>query len=125
SSAVPAPRAATPPPRCRDPRRVRDASFDHLVGEREQLWRNIEAECLGRLEIDGQFKLRGLRHRQAGWLLALEDARGMTPHQTVEIGHIGAVTDKAAGRGEIATAIDRRYRMPVRRGDERLTPRDE
>ena len=36
------------------------ASLDHLVGEREQPVRNLEAERLGRFEIDDQLEL--------GWL---------------------------------------------------------
>jgi hypothetical protein len=31
--------------------------FDHLVGEREQLRRNVEAERLGGLKIDRQLEL--------------------------------------------------------------------
>src|SRR5438034_626031 len=49
-------------------------SFDHLVGEREQLVWNLEAERLGRLEVDHQIVLGWLLHRQVGRLLAPEDA---------------------------------------------------
>jgi hypothetical protein len=35
-------------------------SFDHLVGEREQIRRHGEAERFRRLEIDVQFEFRGL-----------------------------------------------------------------
>jgi hypothetical protein len=38
------------------PRRQR-ASFDHLVGNREQLGRDFEAECLGGHNIDDQLVL--------------------------------------------------------------------
>jgi hypothetical protein len=34
--------------------------FDHFVGAREQRWRNCEAECLGRLQVDDQLELRRL-----------------------------------------------------------------
>src|SRR5947199_5553113 len=33
----------------------RTSLFDHLVGAREQLWRHVEAERLGCLEVDDQF----------------------------------------------------------------------
>src|SRR6184192_1438352 len=38
-------------------------SFDHLVGEGEQLWRNVDAERLGGVEIDHQSELGGLNDR--------------------------------------------------------------
>ena len=38
----------------------RVALFDHLMGERKQIWWNIQPKGLGGLEIDDQF--------QIGWL---------------------------------------------------------
>jgi hypothetical protein len=48
-------------PRHRAARSTRGAqSFDHLVGEREQRWRNFDAECLCGGEIDDQLRERGI-----------------------------------------------------------------
>jgi hypothetical protein len=49
-------------------------SFDHLVGKREQPVWNLEAERLGGLEIDGQFKLRRLLNGKIGRLGSLQNA---------------------------------------------------
>jgi hypothetical protein len=53
-------------------KRTSAASFDHIVREREQPVRNLEAERLRGLEVDGQFELRGLYDRQVGGLFTLE-----------------------------------------------------
>src|SRR5215471_181520 len=49
-------------------------SFDHLVGEREQPVRNLEAKRLRGLEIDGQFELRWPLNGKISRLGSLEDA---------------------------------------------------
>ena len=55
---------------------VRDL-FDHLVGAREQLWWQGEAQCLGRFEVDREVKLVRLYHRQIAGLGAFENAAGV------------------------------------------------
>src|ERR1700692_180390 len=47
--------------------------FDHLIGACKQRRRDGEAECLGRLQIDGQIELRRLHDRQLGRCLAFQD----------------------------------------------------
>ena len=51
--------------------------FDHLVGAREQLWRQGEAQCLSRFEVDREVKLVRLYHRQIAGLGAFENAAGV------------------------------------------------
>jgi hypothetical protein len=67
--------------------RVRAAhgnSFDHLVGEREQLVRNLQAEPLRRLEIDDDLEFGGQHDREFGWLGAFENAAGVN-HSLLEV----------------------------------------
>src|SRR5262249_44861224 len=48
-------------------------SFDHLVGEREQIAGDVDADCSSGLEIDHELELGRLQDRQVGRLLALEN----------------------------------------------------
>src|SRR6516165_7548990 len=52
-------------------------SFDHLVGQREQRWRNFQPERPGSLEIDDELELGRLHHRQLAGLFAPENSRGI------------------------------------------------
>ena len=49
----------------------KEVLFDHLVCLGQQHRRHIDAECLGSLEIDNQFKLGRLLDRQLGGLVPL------------------------------------------------------
>src|SRR5262249_61118903 len=53
---------------------TRVASFDHLVGTREQSRGDFEAERLGRFEVYDQFELGRLLHGQVSRFLTLQDA---------------------------------------------------
>jgi hypothetical protein len=53
--------------------RRRCTLFEQLVGARENGWRNFQAECLCRLEIDDQLELGRLFHWQIGCLGPLEN----------------------------------------------------
>src|SRR5262249_15913334 len=47
---------------------TRFTSFDHLVGEREQLWRDFEAEPLGGDQIEDEIELARLLNRNVARL---------------------------------------------------------
>jgi hypothetical protein len=57
------------------------SSFDHLVGEREKLVRNLKAECLGGLGVNDEFEFCWLLDRQISHAAALQD--------TINIGGLG------------------------------------
>jgi hypothetical protein len=48
--------------------------FDHLVGDRQQIVRNFNAERSRGLKVDHELELRHLQNRQVSRLLAFEDA---------------------------------------------------
>src|SRR5262249_3140421 len=81
-------------------------SLDHLVGERENAGRNLEAERAGRVEIDDKLNLRELQNRQVRRLCALEDARGVEADLAKGIQDIRSVTDQPPGFRIGACRID-------------------
>src|SRR5262252_6683386 len=60
-------------------------SFNHLVGNREELIRDRQTKRLGGLKIDHELKLAGLDDREVGWLFALQNATCIDADLTIDI----------------------------------------
>jgi len=61
------------------------ASFDHLVGDREQCRGDFEAKHPGGLGVDDQLELVRLHDRQVCRLSALEYPAGVDAYLTIDI----------------------------------------
>src|SRR5262249_9632286 len=59
--------------------------FDHLVGEREQVVGDLEAERLRGLEVDHRLEPGRLPHRQVGRPSALENLRGVDAVLAIDV----------------------------------------
>ena len=63
-------------------------SLDHLVGAQQELFRQLEAECLGDDEVDNQLELGRLFNRKLACLCAAQnfvDILGCTPEQVRDV----------------------------------------
>src|SRR5271165_4424165 len=88
--------------------RLSEALVDHLVGKREQLVRDRQAEHLGGREIDGKIKFGRLLNRYVGGLRTAQnfiDKLGRTPKQVREVWSVG---HESSGLDESALIQDRR-----------------
>src|SRR6516165_1350814 len=74
------------------------SSFDHLVGEREQPVRNLEAERPCGLKVDNKIVLGGKLYRQLTRFLALENAIDIEGRPPIEIDDVGVVRYQTAAR---------------------------
>src|SRR5262245_54147781 len=92
-----------------------EVSLDHLVGEREQLIWNFEAERLGGDDTDDQLVLGRLFDRQVARLCAPENGRHvMRAGAAIGIGVACAVAHQTAGQDKLANLGNRRYAMARR-----------
>src|SRR5262249_59373036 len=72
-------------------------SFDHLVGEREQRRRNLQAQRLGGAQIDDKMKLGLLQDRQVCRFLALENPAAVDAGLPERIGPVRSVAHQSPG----------------------------
>jgi hypothetical protein len=80
--------------------------LDHLIGEREQVVGDFDAQRPGGLGIDDQLELARLHHRQVRGLGPLEDATGLDADLTKHLRQTRSVGDQAAGFRKLAHVID-------------------
>src|SRR5436305_9213345 len=92
-------------------------SFNHVIGERQQLVGNFEAEHLRGTEVDHQLEFGRQDNRQITRLLAFEDASGINTGLTICIGNAGPVAHQSAGSDVLAQDIDRGNSMSGRQRD--------
>src|SRR5215467_3749782 len=92
-------------------------SFDHLVGNREQRRRNVDAERLSRLQVDDEFELARLYDRQVRWSLALEDAADINPELVIFV-ESRPIAHQAASFRIVAIGKNRGYGVACRQTQE-------
>jgi hypothetical protein len=59
--------------------------LDHLVGGRQQRFRDGQAERRGGLHVDEEFDFRGLLDRQVGGLVALKNPAGIDAGKMIRV----------------------------------------
>src|SRR5215831_979646 len=91
-------------------------SLDHLVGQREQFVRNLQAERLRSFEIDNQLELGWLLHGKIAGLLAPENAGHVDAGLAKRIRQAWTIADQAAAGSELAVPVDRGKRVVRRQG---------
>src|SRR5215472_17087039 len=80
--------------------------FDHLVREREEEWRNLNALSFGGPNVEIEQELRWSHDRQVGGICAIENKTRVDPGLSISVGDIGAVTHQASSFDKLAQEID-------------------
>src|SRR5499427_448413 len=92
-------------------------SFNHLVGQGDQRWREFEAVRLRRLEVEHHLELGWLQDREVCWFFALKDAAGIDADLTIHVQNIDSVTHQLAHFDIFSDAIHGRNRVTRRQRD--------
>ena len=85
----------------------------------------VDAERLGRLQVDDELELGRQLDRHFGWLLALEDAAGIDAGLAKLVRKVRSVAHQPAGFGKLAPMVQRGKRMARRQRDELHATADE
>jgi len=81
--------------------------LNHLVGGRQQRFRDGEAEGFGGLQVNDQINFCDLLDWQIGWFLAFENAPGIDASLVERIAQATAIAYQAAGQGKLTECVDR------------------
>src|SRR5512144_2804671 len=98
-------------------------SLDDLIGEREQVIWNLDAERLSGLDVYDQLELCRQHNRQIIRFLAFKDASGINTGLTICISNAGRVAHQTASLDIIAQDIDRGNSMSGRQRDNLFSTR--
>src|SRR6188768_1466807 len=88
--------------------------LNHLIGARQQRWRNLEPQRLRGAQVDHEIEFRRLLDSEFARLGSSEDPvdiRGGAPIQVLEV---RAVADEQAGVTEILQRMERGQAIPNR-----------
>src|SRR6516162_7982638 len=104
--------AAAPPSSVINARRfIQPLSFNHLVGEREQIVRDFDVQCPRGPQIDHELKFGRPQHRQVRRLLAFENPSGIAAGLSEGIISVDPIAHQPAGHRMFAELIHRGHGM--------------
>src|SRR5262245_51704998 len=99
--------------------------FDHLVGDGEQRRRHGKRKRFRSLEVEHQFKFRGLVHWYVGGLLALEDTTGEVTDYVIRLRKRWSVAHEPANSCELAAVIEGGHSVPRGQRNDLFALRDQ
>src|ERR1700730_8910576 len=89
-------------------------SFDHLVGEREQLGRELGPERSSGFQVDNELQLGGSLHWKFGGVCSFQNLTGVNADLTIRIGNTRSVIHEATGRRKFPPRINSRDFVDLR-----------
>src|SRR3954447_23100625 len=85
------------------------ASFDHLVGTREQCGWKREPQCLCGHQVDHELKFGRSLHGKITSRFSIENSMGIQCRPSKQVRHVDAVRDQTSASYKVIVLIDRRH----------------